>query len=134
MRIAVATEDGVSVSQHFGRSAGFVVFDANDGQISEGEFRTNRHTPHAQGICGIDHHTSGHAHGHSGHSHAGIVDLLQDCQVVLCGGMGAGAAQSLTARGIRPIVTSGVDSARDAVAQYVRGELNLNAPGFCGCK
>lgn len=140
MKIAVASEDGVSVSQHFGRSAGFVVFDANDGQISTGEFRTNRQTPHAQGLCGIGEHTPGHGHGHehaqghSGHSHAGIVDLLQDCQVVLCGGMGAGAAQALTARGIRPVVTSAVCPASEAVAQYVKGELNLNTSGFCGCK
>jgi predicted Fe-Mo cluster-binding NifX family protein len=31
MKIAVATEDGTSISAHFGRSAGFIIFDIDNG-------------------------------------------------------------------------------------------------------
>jgi predicted Fe-Mo cluster-binding NifX family protein len=87
VKIAVATMDGALVSQHFGQSRGFVVFEAQDGKLGACEIRTNNHTPHAQGLCN---HEGGHQH--SAHGHANILDLLSDCKVVLCGGMGGGAA------------------------------------------
>ena len=89
MKIAVATTDGTDFSQHFGRSTGFVVFGVDGEAVNSRELRTNDRTPHAQGFCD---HSGGK---HESPSHTGIAGLLQDCQVVLCGGMGAGAAEAL---------------------------------------
>lgn len=42
MRIAVPTNDGITVSPHFGRSAGFLVFEIEERRIKSREMRTTR--------------------------------------------------------------------------------------------
>lgn len=128
MKIAVATIDGVSVSQHFGQSKGFVVFDAEGGTLGAREYRTNNHTPHAQGLCNHDGEQQ-----HEAHSHGSILELLQDCGVVLCGGMGAGAAQALRSQGIEPIIFATPFSADEAAAAYLKGTLTSSQTGLCNC-
>jgi predicted Fe-Mo cluster-binding NifX family protein len=129
VKIAVATFDGVSLSQHFGQSKGFVVFEVDGLNVQSRELRTNGDTPHNQGICN---HEGQHPQGTRGH--AGILDLLCDCSVVLCGGMGAGAAESMTANGIKPVILPGALSADDAVASYLTGNVPATPSGFCVCK
>jgi predicted Fe-Mo cluster-binding NifX family protein len=128
VKIAVATTDGISLSQHFGQSKGFVVFEVDGLTVQNRELRTNDDTPHNQGICNHGGHNQQGAQGH-----ASILDLLSDCSVVLCGGMGAGAAQSMTANGIKPVVLPGERSADDAVATYINGSVPVTQPGFCSC-
>lgn len=88
MKIAVASADGVSISQHFGRSQCFIVFDVADGKVASREVRDNTYTAHAKGECKEDEHYRAQPH-----SHADIVAALRDCQAVLCGGMGWRAAE-----------------------------------------
>ena len=127
MKIAVATSDGKSVSQHFGRSAGFVVFDVEGKNIVSQEFRINQATPHAQGLCNGEHE-------HGAHNHAGIVALLLDCEVMLCGGMGARAAEALSAQGVKPMVLPVAGPVEDALAQYLSGQATGAAAAFCACQ
>jgi predicted Fe-Mo cluster-binding NifX family protein len=129
MKIAVATIDGVSLSQHFGQSKGFVVFDVEDSKVQSREFRTPGDTPHNQGIC---HHEAGDTQG--AQDSVSIFDLLNDCGILLCGGMGAGAANALQANGIKPVMIPGVRSADDAVADYLSGNVPAAQAGFCNCK
>lgn len=129
MKIAVATIDGISLSQHFGQSKGFVVFDVEGSTVLSREFRANGDTPHNQGICN---HEGQHQQGTKGRG--GILDLLSDCGVVLCGGMGAGPAQFMTANGLKPVVLPGARSADDAMAVYLSGNLPDAQPGFCNCQ
>lgn len=128
MKIAVATMDGVSLSRHFGQSKGFAVFEAEGSTLGAREYRTNNHTPHAQGLCN---HDGGHHHGT--HSHGNILELLRDCDVVLCGGMGAGASQALRAHGIEPILVDVDCSTDEAVASYLKGTLAASDAGLCKC-
>ncbi len=133
MKIAVASIDGTSVSQHFGQSRFFIVFDVADGKVVGREVRDNTFTPHAQGQC----HGHGHEHGaeqghHEGHSHAAVVGALQDCQALLCRGMGGRAATELQAGGIRPLVFVDDLSPEEAVSQLVAGTLKA-ASTFCRC-
>jgi predicted Fe-Mo cluster-binding NifX family protein len=129
MKIAVATIDGISLSQHFGQSKGFVVFDYEGSTMRSREFRTNSDTPHNQGICN---HEASKSQG--AHDHRSIFDLLSDCGVVLCGGMGAGAAQSMLSNGIKPVIMPGVRSTDDAVADYINGKIPAAQSGFCNCQ
>lgn len=128
MKIAVATVDGVSVSQHFGQSAGFVVFEVEGKNVKQRELRTNEQTPHAQGICQHG------QHGHGAHSHAGMFGMISDCEIVLCGGMGGGAAQALRQAGIRPVIVPTAGPAEEAVSQYLNGEVSEVVSGFCQCQ
>jgi len=129
VKIAVATTDGVSLSQHFGQSRGFVVFEVDGVLVRSRELRTNDDTPHNQGICNHGGHNQQGTQGH-----ASILDLLSDCGVVLCGGMGAGAAQSMVANGIKPVILPQACSADDAVASYISGNAPVTPAGFCNCR
>jgi predicted Fe-Mo cluster-binding NifX family protein len=130
MKIAVATMDGTSMSQHFGQSKGFVVYEVEGAEIKHSEWRTNDATPHAQGLC--DHGQSGQGQG--AHGHTGIVGLLQGCELVLCGGMGAGAAQALAQNGIQAVVLPVQTTADGAVSLYLSGQASPAGAGFCNCQ
>ena len=125
MRIAVATDDGASISMHFGRSAGFIIFDIDDGIAKRLEQRENISTPHAQGMCGHGHETGGH------HSHEAIADALKDCQAVICHGMGQRAFVDLEAKGIKAIIVSEDLTADAAAGQYAQGGLDASGGSPC---
>jgi predicted Fe-Mo cluster-binding NifX family protein len=133
MKIAVASIDGTSVSQHFGQSRCFIVFDVADGKVVGREVRDNTFTPHAQGQCQGHGYGHGAEHGHHGaHSHAAVVGALQDCQTLLCRGMGGRAAAELQANGTQPVVFVDDLSPEEAVAGLVAGTLKV-ASTFCRC-
>jgi predicted Fe-Mo cluster-binding NifX family protein len=51
-----------------------------------------------------------------------MAQTIDDCQVLIAGGMGWGAFESLKSRNIQPIVTD-VESIDKAVKRYVAGKL-----------
>jgi predicted Fe-Mo cluster-binding NifX family protein len=112
-RIAIATTDGISVSDHLARSTAFLLLEIEDGAITSGAYRTR-----ATGACG---------------NHAGFVELLSGAHAVICGGIGQGAADTLVAHGIEPLVIAGGQSIDDAVNQYLAGSLALSAERVCLC-
>jgi predicted Fe-Mo cluster-binding NifX family protein len=54
--------------------------------------------------------------------HVQMAEAIADCQALLCGGMGAGAYQSMVQRGIQPVVTE-IASIDEAVTAYVEGKI-----------
>lgn len=124
MRIAVITDDGQTISQHFGRAAHYLVATVEDGKITQREMRDKMgHTQFA--ADGHGHEGDGHAHGHGPEAdsrHGRMAQAIADCEAVLCGGMGYGAYQSMLSRGIRPVVTD-LTSVDEAVLAYARGTI-----------
>jgi predicted Fe-Mo cluster-binding NifX family protein len=51
-----------------------------------------------------------------------MAEAIADCEALLCGGMGAGAYESMRTRGIRPVVTD-LSSIDEAVEAYVQGRI-----------
>lgn len=51
-----------------------------------------------------------------------MAQVITDCEVLLCGGMGAGAYHSMQVHGMRPIVIN-IAIIEDAVQQYLAGTL-----------
>ena len=127
MKIAVPTNDGASISEHFGRSAAFLIFETENGQIKSRELKSNgaKHS-HAQGAC--DHHSA----ESKPHNHAGILAALDGCEVVICAGMGQRAAEALKGCGMQIVVTS-VASAEAAVSAHLAGKLTPTTESFCRC-
>ena len=129
MRIALPTDDGMSVSPHFGRSAGFLVFDIEDGQIQK---RATIKNPschsHDEGACG---HGSGGSE--SSHNHGGILTALAGCNVVICAGMGGRAAEALKSAGVAEIVVTAPGLAEEVVGAFLAGKLAASNQGFCRC-
>lgn len=112
-RIAVGTSDGVSVCEHLAKSSAFIVIEAKDDQIVARWLRQR-----SQGACG---------------NHASFVELLQGCSAVLCGAIGQGAADVLTAHGVEPVVTTGKHSVEEAAALYLQGKLETTSERVCLC-
>ncbi len=124
MKIAVITEDHKNISQHFGRASYYLVFSIENGKITNREVREK--LGHAQ-FGGHEHgeHGEHEEHGLSGEHHARhamMAEAISDCEVLLCGGMGRGAYESMRMLGITPVVTTLTD-AEEAVNQYLAGTL-----------
>jgi len=125
MKIAVITDDGKTISQHFGRAAHYLVVTVEDGQITDRELRDK--LGHAHFADEPHHHVEQHEQRHGFDAaaqdrHVRMAQSITDCQVLLCRGMGAGAYQSMQAQGIRPIVTDIADI-DDAVNAYIEGRI-----------
>jgi predicted Fe-Mo cluster-binding NifX family protein len=128
MKIAIPTDDGATISPHFGRSAAFLVYEVEHGKITSRETRTNAmHHPHGDGDC------SPGGGGHVPHSHGGILSSVEGCSVVICAGMGWRAADALKAAGVAEILNTVPGPAELAVAAYLSGVLPVSGQDFCRC-
>ncbi len=126
MKIAAVSEDGATISQHFGRAPFYVVVTVEDGKIIAREKRDKM--GHSQ-FSGEPHKES-HGEDPRGHGfdpaaqnrHARMAAAIGDCEVLLAGGMGAGAYESMKQANIRPIVTD-LASVDEAIQAYLAGSL-----------
>lgn len=124
MKIAAITDDGKTISQHFGRAPYYLVITVENGQIVNREMRDK--LGHAQ--FGSEPHAEGNdprGHGFdpaAQNRHTRMAEAIADCEALLCGGMGRGAYESMRARNIRPIVTDLV-SIDEAVRAFIEGRL-----------
>ncbi|MCG3156394.1 MAG: hypothetical protein DKINENOH_03018 [bacterium] len=121
MKIAVATEDGKTISAHFGRSPFFAIYEIADSKVINKEMRRNTFTGHFRG--GGAHGDGRHDHSKGDeHAHQTVAEGLQDCQTVISHGMGRRAWEDLRSRGIEMIVTDETEVER-ALNLYLAGEL-----------
>lgn len=124
MKIAVVTDDGETISQHFGRATHYLVATVAKGDIVERELRPklgHRHFAEEPHDCG----KPGEPHGMSASAqdkHSRMAQAIDDCQVLLSGGMGRGAYESMSARGIEPVITD-IVSVEEAVMAYAEGRI-----------
>lgn len=115
MKIAVITEDGKTISQHFGRAPYYAVFTIEEGKVVKREMRDK--LGHNQFNTGEHSHEEGHDSGaHSHDKHVSMAEAIADCKTLLCGGMGRGAYESMRQLNIEPVVTdlSDIDAAVQA--------------------
>ncbi len=124
MKIAVISEDGFTISQHFGRAPLYVVLTIEEGKIVDKETRekAGHHTFAGHTAPNLEH---GERHGYDAGAavrHADMAEAISDCKLLLAGGMGWGAYESLQSYGIEPIVTD-VKGIYDAVLLYLKGKL-----------
>ena len=123
MKIAAITEDGATISQHFGRAPFYVVVTVEEGKIVGKETRAK--TGHR--TFATHHHdlAPGERHGYDAGSqvkHASMAETISDCQVLIAGGMGWGAYESLKSHSIEPVITD-IASIDEAVKLYSVGKL-----------
>lgn len=130
MKIAAATEDGTTISQHFGRAPLYTVVTAQDGKVvaTETRSKTGHHTfaAHPSEVA------SGEKHGYDEGAqtrHASMMENIADCQVLIVGGMGLGARDALASRGIEVVATN-VSSIEQAVQLHLAGNLPNLAERF----
>jgi len=124
MKIAAITEDGETISQHFGRAPYYLVVTFEDGQITGRELRNKLgHTQFANQPHKTEEPGQPHGMGDANHNkHIQMSEAIADCEALLCGGMGMGAYQSMLARGIKPVVTD-IWNIEQAVMAYAAGKI-----------
>ena len=111
--LAIANAEGSAVLPHLARSTCFVVLNIEDGHVTA---RSER--PRGADQCG-DHRT--------------FVEMLEGCQAVICGAIGQGAADSLEAHGIKPMVVARPMSMEEALQHYLAGTLPTTGERECLC-
>ncbi len=123
MKIAIVTDDGNTVSKHFGRAKNFLVVSIDNGIVIDRSMREKMSHDH---FAHEEHHE--HTHGNDGTSesshqkHTGMVQVITDCEVLISGGMGRGAYVSLQQLNIRPIVTD-LDEINQVITKFISGKL-----------
>lgn len=124
MKVATITDDGKTISKHFGRAAYYLVATVENGTITSSEMRDKlghshfSNQPHEEGEHGESHGMDSASHN----KHLQMSEVISDCEALLCGGMGMGAYQSMVSRGIKPVVTE-IEHIHEAVMAYVQGRL-----------
>jgi len=108
MRIAVTYDNG-NIFQHFGHTAYFKLYVAEDGRVVSSEVLP----------------TLGSGHG----ALAGFLQMMH-ADVLICGGIGGGAQAALAEAGIQ--LYGGVSGDADAaVAAYLAGQLDYDPDVHC---
>ena len=123
MKIAAITDDGVTISQHFGRAQYYLVATVENGEIIDRQMRNK--IGHSQFTAEPHQEEPGQLHGFSPGSHDKHIRMAQtisDCEALLCRGMGAGAYQSMQQQGIKPVVTD-ISLIDEAVLSYADGSI-----------
>lgn len=124
MKVAAITDDGKTISQHFGRAPYYMVVTVEEGEIVDRELRDKlghvqfSNLPHEEEQLGQPHGMGAAAHD----KHLRMSEAIADCEALLCGGMGMGAYQSMVARGIKPVVTD-IWDIDQAVLAYADGKI-----------
>lgn len=125
MKIAFITDDGKTISQHFGRALYFLVVAFEDGQILNREMREklghqNFHNQH--GDHKHDHGAHNGMTAHARNKHQQMAQTIKDCDAVICGGMGRGAYENMQLLGVKPWVTDHKEI-EAALSAYLSGDM-----------
>jgi len=121
-KVASVTDDGITISQHFGRAMYYEVLTVDNGKVIKRERRDKLgHHNFAQ----EEHHQSGDQHGFdetSHNKHVSMAEAIKDCKILLARGMGAGAYQSMLQLNIKPVVTD-IKNIDEAVQSFINGTI-----------
>jgi predicted Fe-Mo cluster-binding NifX family protein len=113
IKVAFPTEDGETISRHFGQAPFYVVATLQEGEPARFEQRE-------KAFHGA--HPEQHHHEQGRHGHADMFAPVSDCQVLIAGGMGQPAFDSGLANGLQVILT-GERTIKAALDAYQSGTL-----------
>lgn len=92
-KLAVVTDDGVTIHQHFGQAHYFKILTLEDGVVKAAEIREKAVHEHGQMPSdGV----------HPGQK---MIDSIADCQVLISGGMGMPVFQRAESAGLKVFLT-----------------------------
>ena len=123
MKIAAISDDGVNISQHFGRAPLYVVMTVEGNEVVGREIRPK--TGHHTFAAAERPLAPGERHGYDAGSeakHRSMAETIVDCQLLLAGGMGWGAYEGMKSYNIESLVTD-VQNVDEAVQLYLAGRL-----------
>jgi len=107
MKIAITSDDKKTISHHFGRALGFVVFEIQNGKSISRDYREN--IGKNSGKCGSC-------------DHSAMIENVKDCKIVISYGMGQIIYDDLINSNITPIVTE-AKTVDEALNQFLNKQL-----------
>jgi predicted Fe-Mo cluster-binding NifX family protein len=123
-RIALPTDDGTTLCQHFGRAHYYKVVEITDGKVTSSELRDKFAHVHGE-----------ESHGESDVSHEEVhgrmADAAHGCDSIIAGGMGMGAMKALTAA-VSAVMQTDMCSLDEIVESY-RAGVFVNLTGKVSC-
>ena len=140
MKIAAATDDGTTISRHFGKARFYVVLEVDGRTVVGQEQRAKPAHDHGHHHHGEHHHggqgrPSGEGGGlpilplqppgqqaNDGNEHHRMAAVIADCDVLLVRGMGRPAYHDLVEIGIQPQITD-IETIDEAVRAFLDGAL-----------
>jgi predicted Fe-Mo cluster-binding NifX family protein len=126
MKIAFVTDDGDTISAHFGRATHYLVVEVVDGSETGREMREKMGHSHFQSEHDHQHEEhAGQPHGFDPASqsrHGSMLAAIDDCSAVICGGMGQGAVYSIQSSG-KDLRLTDVSSINEALGLFLADNL-----------
>jgi predicted Fe-Mo cluster-binding NifX family protein len=140
MKIAAVTDDGITLSEHFGQATRYVVMTVVEDRVVNREERAKPACEHHHGADahdGADAHEHHHDHAQAQESahgtdtedegpdlHTRMTNVIADCEAVIVRGVPRPMYQHLVSTGIRPLITSipAIDDAMDAYLAAAQSE------------
>ncbi|RKZ29636.1 iron-molybdenum cofactor biosynthesis protein [bacterium] len=113
MKVAIVTDDKKTIASHFGRAAGFVIYEIENTEIINEEYRPNTFTGHARGMEDA---------GHRLDPHGPVLAALADCDVVISHGMGRRIYNDLKSANVEVFITEETNIA-NALDSFIKGSL-----------
>lgn len=123
-RIALPTDDGTTLCQHFGRAHYYKVVEIKDGEVVSTELRDKFAHVH-------DEEPHGESEASHEEIHGRMTDAAHGCDVIIAGGMGGGAMNALTASGYTVMQTD--MSNLDEIVESYRAGTFVNLVGRVSC-
>jgi predicted Fe-Mo cluster-binding NifX family protein len=127
MKIAVASDDGKTITGHVGKCEMFIVFDIIDKEIINVEKRLNSFTMHKTENHNHEHHNH---ENHEPNRHVGIINGLKDCNYLFCCSGGHGLIDDLFSSGVQTILTEEMEADK-AVKLFLDGKLESDPNKKC---
>lgn len=127
--IAFVTDNGETISAHFGRALYYEIVTLQNGKVVKRERREKAGHHSFGGDHRLEHNSGEHHHEHHGgdhdYKHEQMTAPIVDCSMLIARGMGMGAQEHLSAKGISVALTD-LRTIDEAVAAYVAGNLQHN--------
>ncbi|HEX9161505.1 MAG TPA: NifB/NifX family molybdenum-iron cluster-binding protein [Thermoanaerobaculia bacterium] len=121
MKVAIPSDDRASISAHFGRARGFLIYDIDNGAVAPAGYRDATHEHDHDCHCET---------GQRASRHEAVLDALAGCEIVIARGMGAHMYDDLLASDIDVFLTDTAD-ATTAVEQLLSHALPERASLGC---
>lgn len=110
LRLAVASKEGLAISEHFGHAKQFYIYEVSSAACHLLETRQVEH----------------YCHGNSGSQSAmaGILETIKDCGAVFVAKIGDGPIEKLKAIGIEAVADYAYEAIEAALLDYARRTPN----------
>lgn len=118
MKIAFATDDGTSISQHFMQARYYQVITLENGEEVERDLRAKPQQNVGDAVQQIP--LTGHDASEMGEE---MLAIIEDCTVLVAGGMSRPMNEKMQQYNLRPVLTN-KDTIDEALQDFVQGSLD----------